>query len=297
LSSLSSFEIRNNSLGGTVALPVAEVGSAANYCDFTNNDPSLCMPDTPAYQTLATGGYICGLPLDPACEPVVHAGAKVFMEGPYSGGAMVSTPAFSNYLPTEQPYSDPFFNGTPLDHDNPDVVPQPPDSVLDWVLVSLRSDPTAASEVVGSDRIAFLLENGSIVDTSGALLAFPGVTPDGYYLVVRHRNHASVMSADTLDLSDGIGSWDFTTSMAQAYSTGGSPMKDLGDGHFGMFACDANADGQVTAPDFNLWNASTTAGETGYRQADCNMDGQVTAPDFNLWNANTTAGASSKVPD
>jgi hypothetical protein len=74
-------------------------------------------------------------------------------------------------------------------------------------------------------------------------------------------------------------------------------MKDLGDGNFGMFACDANADGFVTAPDFNLWNVATTSGATGYEQADCNMDGFVTAPDFNLWNANTTAGASSQVPD
>ncbi len=31
--------------------------------------------------------------------------------------------------------------------------------------------------------------------------------------------------------------------------------------------------------------------------ADCNMDGSVTAPDFNLWNANTTAGAASQVPE
>jgi hypothetical protein len=222
---------------------------------------------------------------------------KVLLEGPFAGGAMHAVSAFADYRPDSQPYSDSFFDGTVLDHDNPDVVPSPPDSVLDWVLVSLRSDVTPESEVFGSTRAVFLLESGSIVDTTGGLPAFPGVAPGGYYLVVRHRNHASVMSADTLDLSDGVGSWDFTTSMVQAYSEGGSPMKDLGGGDFGMFSCDANADGQVTAPDFNLWNAATTAGQTGYLQADCNMDGQVTAPDFNLWNANTTAGASSKVPD
>ncbi|HEY5564809.1 MAG TPA: hypothetical protein VIL33_04410, partial [Rhodothermia bacterium] len=99
------------------------------------------------------------------------------------------------------------------------------------------------------------------------------------------------------DLSDGIASWDFTTAMAQAYTTGANPMKSLSGGRFGMFACDASVDGQVTAPDFNLWNASTTVGDTGYKQPDCNLDGQVTAPDFNLWNANTTAGAASRVPD
>ncbi|HEY5565099.1 MAG TPA: S8 family serine peptidase, partial [Rhodothermia bacterium] len=297
LTGLQGLGLSGNSLTGTVPLPVAKTGFlASGGCSLTDNDPSLCVPDTPPYQALATGGYICGLPLDPTCEPVVHLDGKVFLEGPFAGGAMHPVSAFTDSRPDAQPYSDSFFDGTALDHDNPDVVSSPPDSVFDWVLVSLRSGPSKASEVVGSMRVAFLLENGSIVDTSGAMLAFPGVGPAAYHLVVRHRNHAGVMSADTLDLSDGIGLWDFTTSMAQAYSTGGSPMKDLGSGDFGMFACDANADGQVTAPDFNLWNASTTAGETGYRQADCNMDGQVTAPDFNLWNANTTAGAGSKVP-
>jgi sugar lactone lactonase YvrE len=74
-------------------------------------------------------------------------------------------------------------------------------------------------------------------------------------------------------------------------------MKDLGSGVFGLYASDGNVDGMATAPDFNLWNAETTAGQAGYRQPDFNLDGLVTAPDFNLWNANTTAGAASRVPD
>lgn len=69
------------------------------------------------------------------------------------------------------------------------------------------------------------------------------------------------------------------------------------DGNYDLFGSDGNADGQATAPDFNIWNAATTAGATGYEPSDYNMDGQVTAPDFNIWNANTTAGATSHVPD
>ncbi|MDX1530944.1 MAG: hypothetical protein R3362_05405, partial [Rhodothermales bacterium] len=55
-------------------------------------------------------------------------------------------------------------------------------------------------------------------------------------------------------------------------------------------------DGQVTAVDFNLWSASTAAGETGYLFPDFNFDGQVTAVDFNLWSASTAAGAETSVP-
>jgi hypothetical protein len=105
------------------------------------------------------------------------------------------------------------------------------------------------------------------------------------------------MSSVLVDFSSGSGTWDFTTAMTQAYSGGGSPMKDLGDGSFGLFAADNNADGNVTAPDFNQWNAETTAGATGYVRGDHNLDSNVTAPDFNLWNANTTAGAATQVPD
>ena len=297
LTKLSSVDLSLNNLEGTVPLPAAAAMSVVPWgCDASNNE-GLCVPDIPAYQILAPGGSICGLPLDPICPPIVHAEAKVFLEGPYSLGAMQARPAFTDHCPSQQPYSSPEFDGTPLDYDHPVVVLSPPDSVMDWVLVSLREDVTPESEVAASERTAFLKTNGSIVDTSGTILAFPGVAPGAYRLVVRHRNHASVMSADTLDLSDGFGSWDFTTAMTQAYSASGAPMKQLRDGRFGMFACDANVDGQITAPDFNLWIAKTTAGATGYEQADCNLDGQVTAPDFNLWIANTTAGAASQVPD
>jgi len=288
----SQIDLRENQLGGSVPLLIAHVPD----CRLADN-PDLCVPDIPEYQALATDGKVCGLPLDPECPPIVHVEAKAFLEGPYSDGSMQTSSMFSDHRPTAQPYSDPIFDGTPLEYDEPDVVASFPDSVIDWVLVSLRTGIARESEVAGSERAALLLTNGSVVDTAGRILAFPGIAPDPYRLVVRHRNHASVMSADTLGLSDGYGTWDFSTSVTQAYSDGGVPMKQLDEGRFGMFACDVIVDGQISAPDFLLWQAKTGAGASGYEQADCNLDGDVTAPDFNLWNANTTAGASSQVPD
>lgn len=120
---------------------------------------------------------------------------------------------------------------------------------------------------------------------------------DDLYVVVDHRNHAAVMTRDPLDVSSGSASWDFTTSMDQAYTAGGSPMKDLGGGKFGLFACDINVDGRITVLDFTAWLTSTTAGETGYVETDCNLDANVTVLDFADWLANTTAGAASRVPE
>jgi hypothetical protein len=147
-------------------------------------------------------------------------------------------------------------------------------------------------------EVGFVKSDGTLVNPDdNTLIEFDGVTPGNYYLVVCHRNHVCVMSSSAIDFTGGAGTWDFTTALAQAHDEGGAPMRDLGDGSFGLFAADNNADGNVTAPDFNQWNSETTAGATGYVRGDHSLDGNVTAPDFNLWNANTTAGASSQVPD
>ena len=201
---------------------------------------------------------------------------------------------FAAAVPATTPYGDSFYSGTSVDHDGTEWLYEPPEDLVDWVVVSVRSAAAAVSEV--ARRSALIRSAGKIVDIDGGVLRMPTGGFDSLFVVVDHRNHAAVMTPQRLDMSSGAAEWDFTPSMSQAYTDGGNPMKNLGGGLFGMFACDSSVDGQVTAPDFNLWNASTTAGETGYRPADCNLDGQVTAPDFNLWNANTTAGAASQVP-
>jgi len=226
------------------------------------------------------------------------AAAKVFLEGPYAGGSMSTALLGGGFLPINQPFADPLFDGTLSEYDDVVAVSAFPDDAVDWVTLSLRSDPSAGSEV--KRRVAFVRNDGILMDFDGsATVQFPDIATLNYYLVVCQRNHICAMSSSPVDFvsTSGIGTWDFTTAMTQAFTIGGAPMMDLGGGVYGLFAADNNADGQVTAPDFNQWNAETTAGAAGYKRADHDLDGLVTAPDFNLWNANTTAGASSKVPN
>lgn len=225
------------------------------------------------------------------------ASVKLFLQGAFESGSMSVPPAFSTGVPLSQPYSDSAFDGTPLEFDSLETVDALPDSTVDWVLVALREAVSPESVVSASRHAALLLANGNLVEPDSTPLRFPGIAPGGYRLVVRHRNHLDAMSADTLDLSDGVGAWDFTTNADRAYSSGSSPQVSLGGGSYGLFAGDGNADGLVTALDFTLWIAETTAGATGYRLPDYNMDGIVTALDFTLWIANTTAGAASGVPE
>ena len=104
------------------------------------------------------------------------------------------------------------------------------------------------------------------------LLKFAGVVPGHYFIVVGHRNHVSVMSPIPVDFTSAVGSWAFPDSMGAAYTIGPSPMKNFGDGKFGMFACDINSDGQITVLDFNVWLPKTKAAATGYESSDCGLE-------------------------
>ena len=227
----------------------------------------------------------------------VSVNARIFLEGPYQPGSDSMVTTVNGDLPLSQPYTDPVFDGTPLDYDGSESVAPVPAGIVDWVLVEVRTgDPSSLPMTIEGTRAALLKSDGTIVDLDGVgPVTFDGASPGDYYVVVRHRNHIGVMSAAPIALSDTSEVYDFLTGSSKAY--GANAMKELETGVWGLFAADANADGQVTAPDFNAWNAATTAGLAGYQQADFNLDGLVTAPDFNLWNAATTAGAASKVPE
>jgi len=228
--------------------------------------------------------------------PGVKFVGRVLLEGPYAGGGTMS-PSIGPAMPLSQPYADAAFDGTPLDYDGAETVGGLPAGTIDWLLVDLRTDESAAGTVENALQPAFLLSSGDIVGLDGDTLMFDDVERIPYHVVVRHRNHLSVMSADLVAFATGVGEWDFTTAMNKAYSGGGNPQKMVDSGVFAMIAADANADGIVTAPDFNAWNGATSAGLTGYRPSDFSLDTLVTAPDFNLWNANTTTGAASQVPE
>jgi hypothetical protein len=171
-----------------------------------------------------------------------------------------------------------------------------PDSAIDWVVASLRSALDSTVEVAGSRKAAILMSRGTVVDTTGLMLSFPDVPPAPYFLMIGHRNHIAVMSADTVDTGDGLGQWDFRKSIQSAYTSGPDPLRQPDDGWYALFAGDATFDGQIVADDFNAWLIETKAVATGYLVADFDFDGQVTASDFNLWLQNTKAAAASQVP-
>jgi hypothetical protein len=239
---------------------------------FTN------LPSVATYNTTVTRG--------------LGVSPKAFLQGPYSGGVMGT--ALQPFMPLLNPY---YTSGpvSPWYYSGTESVLSIPANVVDWVLCELRTGTGSPTTV--SRRAAFIKTDGTIVDTNGTCaVSFPGVAPGNYYLVIRHRNHLSIMSASALVLGLTNTSYDFTTAQSQAYVNvpPASPMVSLGGGVYGMFAGDADKNGTINyALDRGqVWN---NRGNPGYLNADitCNAIVNVAIDGGYIWN---NRGVQTQVP-
>jgi hypothetical protein len=220
---------------------------------------------------------------------VILLDLSVFFEGPFNETGMNTD---LNDIPLSQPY------GTaPWNYSGTESVDTIPADVVDWVLLELRDTTDAAlatGETVIARQAAFLLNDGSIVDTAGRDVrpcVFTAVN-NNLFVVIYHRNHLGIMSANPLIESGGVYTYDFTTGNNQAY--GSNAQKDLNGGVYGMFSADANADGTINSSDKTVWEGES--GTNSYRSGDFNLDGQVENKDKNnLWLENKDIG--SQVPE
>lgn len=205
---------------------------------------------------------------------------KVFLEGPFDGSGMMYTGLNDlGYLPLAQPYSGDtwYYAGTES------VTAIPNANVVDWVLLEFRETTgdvnTADASTIVAQQAAFLLADGSIVGLDGSsAVIVPTAFTDNLYVVVYHRNHIRVMSANALTMTGGIYTYDFTDAADKAFD---SQQKDLGGGFFGMYAADGYNDGVVFSEDLDvLLNEYPTFG--GYNAADFNLDGTVFSEDLDF---------------
>ena len=136
-------------------------------------------------------------------------------------------------MPLSQPY-----NTAPWNYDGTEsVVSIPNPDVVDWILVEFR-DATDAASAIGASTIerqaAFLLRDGSVVGTDGVThIQFKGAVTEQLFAVVLHRNHVGVMSANPLTVTEGVYTYDFTSSIDQVYG-GGAGYKSIAPGIYGM---------------------------------------------------------------
>ncbi len=248
-----------------------------------------------ATETLTGGNFIITQGFQQPYGIVIHGidlYVLVYLEGPYNTGSMNTLLKDGGDFPLNQPY-----NISPWFYTGTENVTSIPADVVDWVLIDLRDATSAAAANPTTSvekQAAFILTNGSIVGLDGSsVLQFSATISIDPYVVVWHRNHLGVLSANSPNESGGVYSYDFSTDQNQAFGSG-LGYKLIDTGIFGMAGGDANADGSVNIDDKNLWAGQ--AGTSGYKPMDFNMDTQVNNPDKNdllIKNQNL----SSQVPE
>jgi hypothetical protein len=225
-------------------------------------------------------------------SPAIDVSLDVFLQGTFSGTEMTTTLNTSGLIPLSQP-----FNTTPWNYTGTESVTELPNSeVVDWVLIELRDATDAVSataETQVARQAAFMLSDGSITGLDGVSpLSFNYTPLYSLFAVVYHRNSIAVMSANPITENGGVYSYDFTNAQGQAY---GNSQANLGNGIYGMYSGDHNADGTINEGDLNLWKAK--AGLPGsYQMEDSNLDTQIDNRDKNdctMINLNT----NSQVPE
>jgi len=184
---------------------------------------------------------------------------------------MTTTLNSNNFIPlnSNDAYSTATYNYTAST-----VASIPNSTIVDWVLVELRTGTAAGTKV--ATRAGFLKSDGTIVDIDGTSpVLFTGLSAGNYYIVLRHRNHLAIMSAAAIPLSSSSALYNFTTGNNKFYGGG---AKSLEVGIFGMIGGDTYSDGFIDILDFVGPDNENFL--DGYRNSDSNMDGFVDIIDF-----------------
>jgi len=294
-------DMGNNIYEVTLALPSGEFHEY-KFVNGNNNEsaefvPGECsgyggnreffVPDMDMTHDLVCFGYC-----EPCVIPINTFEIFVNLEGSFIGPGMSTDLHDANLIPFNQPYNTAPWNYYGSETYTYDVH----DDVVDWVLLEFRYSTTDSSGAVPANMLntqaALLTSNGSIVQTDmSSLPEFTGPTYANVYVVVWHRNHLAVMSANALTATKGDYAYDFTDDISKAYADG---QKDLGGGEVGMIGGDSNGNGDVDTDDKNN-NWTSDAGSTGYLGSDLNLDTQSNNPDKNdVWEPND--GMGTQIP-
>jgi hypothetical protein len=279
--------------GGSTQLNGSATGGATPYTYLWTPSTGLSNPAiaNPLASPLVTTTYTLTVTDNVSCystdqvtvtvnAPLISLNLKIMLEGPFVTTEMNTLLNSTGYIPLQQPYgvSPWFYTG------NEAVGAIPNANITDWVMVELRQTSGGAGTATSGTRIArkagFVLKNGTIVDLNGSgVLQVNANVTQNLYVVIWHRNHLGIMSANPVTQSGGVYTYDFTNSSTKAYN-GTLAQKQLATGIWGMVAGDGNGDKFVNTTDKTaVWG--TSVGKSGYLPGDFNMNTQVSNQDKN----------------
>lgn len=219
-------------------------------------------------------------------KPPVLVKVRTRLQGPHNSDTnLMNTDLYTcDLMPLEHPYARPPWNyqGTEAVKSVSDL----PSNVVDWVLVEVRD--ANDNTIVLETRAAFLLENGEVVDIDGISSGVNFYLLDSnvsYFVVLRHRNHLDVITANAVQLPNAT---HINLSNPSEVLGGANQLGVLEGGGRAMKAGDFNADGTITIIDFNLYQTQASL-INQYIDGDANLDKSVTVIDFNYYQPNASA--------
>ena len=233
-------------------------------------------------------------------KPQAKLSVRVLLEGPYQPrtGLMSTVLNESGLLPGQKPVN-PWntvtpagqpFNEEPWYYNGKEVLFDYPQNIIDWVMVTLRTDPENSLSTIY--KKAMLLQKDGFIAPVGCLV-FP---PDGfYYLGIDHRNHLGVLSNRLVQVANSKLQYDFTQN--QSYISGNSfayGQKNIG----GLFMCYAGDFEKSYPPQIDANDLFVLNNEIGkfseYLRADANFDGEVNKLDRDIHARNNGMSSSVK---
>lgn len=200
----------------------------------------------------------------------LNVSPKVFLQGPYMSPvtAGLMNDDLRTILPTTSPYADALTCNASV------FTTTGTNAIVDWVQVELR-DASDRSIVIES-RSALLQRDGDVVDIDGTSGVALTTAAASYYVLVNHRNHLAILSANPIALS-GATAVDLSANPSAVYGTTNA-VTNMG-GTYAMYSGDFDANGQVQQSD--AAGVILLLGSSGYSAADMDMNGQIQITDIN----------------
>jgi hypothetical protein len=224
---------------------------------------------------------------------------KLFLGGPFNiaAASMADSLRIKSLIPLTQPYGiSPYNTNHALVGSGPEMITNSvlttvgPNAIVDWVFIELRS--ASNINTVVATRSALLQSDGDVVDLDGTSpVTFTNAVVGNYYIAVKHRNHLSVATANTITCGASTVNIDFTSPSTVLY-TKPTPQHNPGYGaaksvgsYKALYAGNCNIANSSTARllTYNSTSASdraallSTVGATGtllgYSVFDCDLNG------------------------
>ena len=173
-----------------------------------------------------------------------------------------------------------------------DTVTTYPTTVVDWVLVSLRTDSASSTKVFRA--AGWLHKDGNVSFITPCF----DIADGSYFVLVEHRNHVGVLSPVKVTASNKLITEDFTVNDSYIRINPPSTGQKLKSSKWVMLSGDGKKDTPTTNYDVNFNDAQMWKIQSGifdqYRYGDFNLDADINFSDSFLWKLNS--GKYSGVP-